>query len=70
MRGLVERSRQRVKQTFVQLELRVFRPDKKTLILESEVRGRERELVKKRPTQPVTSEDEEIREEYMSRLTH
>ena len=60
----MKRARKRAKQAFTQLEVRVFRADKKTQMMEPGVRGQE---VRKRPSH-MTPEDD-VREEYLSRLT-
>ena len=57
------------KQAFLHLEVRVLRPDKEKTQLEPEVRGQEGERGVKGKWRPHLPPEEDVREEYLSRLS-
>ena len=69
VREAVKNARKWAKQAFRRLEVRVLRPDKKKIQLEPGVRGLEGEGGVKGKWRPHLPPEEDVREEYLSRLS-
>ena len=69
VREAVKNTGRWTKQAFLRLETRVLRLDKEKMEqLEAEVRGQEREEEGRRKMRPVLLPEDDMREEYLSRL--
>ena len=69
VREAVKNARKWTKQAFHRLEVRVLRPDKEKFQLEPGVRGQEGEGGVRGKWRPHLPPEEDVREEYLSRLS-